>query len=148
MNDPPDWFWRVLDSARPSLRRLADWLESATQQEIEDYAVSFRNAAEDITNYWDGPEGYSEDSTEDLCTWTVSQGEVLWRKAVTREISLEELVRIYEQVETGQESRYSNWIREETLNAYMGYLSPTGLPMIIYEQRFGADLYDRLDELE
>jgi hypothetical protein len=42
--DVSQWFWMVLEQARLDLGRLATWLETASREEIEDFAREFRRA--------------------------------------------------------------------------------------------------------
>ena len=85
MESPPDWFWNILDSTRPSLAALEAWLVNAPKKRLEQFASAYELAAHSLRDYWDGPlvDGiqYSEDDTEDLCNWIVAQGRELWQES-------------------------------------------------------------------
>jgi hypothetical protein len=89
----PAWFWDVIETNRPSIARLVAWLESATEDEIVSYQLAYELAAEAIIGYWEGPsvEGvqFSEDDTEDMCRWVVSQGRQAWEDARSGRVRLD-----------------------------------------------------------
>ena len=59
MDDVSQWFWLVLEQARPNLGRLATWLEVASRAEIEDLAREFRRAKQHVVaDYSDALKGY------------------------------------------------------------------------------------------
>ena len=95
MEPMPELLWTVIENSKPSLQRLADWLESASREDVERFALTYEWAAQEIAEYWQGPlvddVQYSEDDTEDLCNWIVSQGRKLWGQAVSEEIDLADL---------------------------------------------------------
>jgi hypothetical protein len=119
------------------------------RDELEEFALAYELAAEEITGYWDGPVGlgYSEDDTEDLCKWIVSQGEALWLQAVSRERDLMDLAHLHELAQRGEGNEYKRWDVDLEHQRYYGWLSPSGLAGIIYETRFGSCLLERLDEM-
>ena len=87
MDDVSQWFWLVLEQARPNLGRLATWLEVASRAEIEDLAREFRRAKQHVVaDYSKGIEVdgvvLPEDATEDFCDWVVAQGRDFWQSAV------------------------------------------------------------------
>src|SRR5713226_10200850 len=98
MHEPPEWFWRVLDSTRPDLQRLEAWLETASKEQVEQFAHAFEIAAAAVCDFWDGPEVdgvvYSEDDTEDLCKWVVGQGRDLWKSVVDGDRTLANVARL------------------------------------------------------
>ncbi|MBX7218538.1 MAG: DUF4240 domain-containing protein [Blastocatellia bacterium] len=108
----PDWFWEVLESAKPELQRLVDWLEAASREEIVEFQRTYEDAAQAICDYWDGPVVgdivFSEDDTEDFCTWVVSQGRALWEQALVA-ADLEPLVQLYRASESESDTTWPNW---------------------------------------
>ena len=55
MESPPDWFWNVLDSKRPSLAALEAWLVNTPKERLEQFASAYELAAHSLSDYWDGP---------------------------------------------------------------------------------------------
>jgi len=127
----PDWLWTTLDSPRPETTRLGDALEAMSQDKLVAFARHYRDAAEAVCNYWDGPvidgEGLSEDGTEDLCNWIVSQGQAMWRQAIAAgPTRLEPFVRKYEAQGPA-------------------HYSPFGIACAVYERRFNGNLFEAMD---
>jgi len=143
----PIWFWAVLEKTRPSLQRLVEWLEAATREQIIEFQRSYVDAAQEICDYWDGPIvdgiGFSEDNTEDLCEWIVSQGHVLWRKAIEAP-DLEYFVRIYWAAERKADSEWPAWDISVTNPIYRGYQSPGTVSHAVFQHRFSEDLHEYL----
>lgn len=151
MEQIPSLLWEVMASTRPSLRRLAARLESMPREELETFALAYERAAEEIVGYWEGPvvDGveYSEDDTEDLCKWIVSQGEALWLQAVSRQRDLVNLAHLHELARRGEGREYVRWDADLENRLYVGSRTPEGLAFRIYEARFGSSLHERLDEI-
>src|SRR4051794_28730205 len=82
-------FWNILKECKPSLKKLEQALESLDKEELENYYGLYQVFSEKICDYSNGPAGLSEDSTEDLCIWIVSQGFEFWQTMVTKEGYLE-----------------------------------------------------------
>ena len=147
----PRWFWTVLARTKPNLNRLAEWLIVASKEQIEDFALAYELAAGQVAQYYDGPEvdgeQYSEDNTEDLCKWIVSQGEELWQKAVSKEIDLVDLAHLYQSARFGAFPEYPVWTPDIEDKTYHWYSSPESLAWGIYEMRYGADLYEVISNL-
>ena len=151
MEQPPDWFWSAIEQAKPSLGRLAKWLESASKEEVIQFALAYEWAAEEVADYWAGPNvdgaPYSEDDTEKMCKWVVSQGRGLWKRAVAREIDLVELARLEVASGLGESGEYPGWVADVADSAYDGYLAPESIAHAVYRTRFGLSLLEGLDEM-
>jgi hypothetical protein len=145
----PDWFWDLLESCRPNLQALASKLEALPRERLVAYAATYERAAEDLCDYWSGPmvDGarLSEDDTEDLCHWIVSQGPDVYRRALALRGQLQPLWLRYRASERGEDAEYPRWSVEVQNEAYRGYQSPSGIPHPIYEARFGSSLWDELE---
>ena len=143
-NEIPEWFWELLDASRPSLQLLVDALEARPKEDLVAFARAFEEAAEEVCDYWDGPVvddvPFSEDGTEDLCKWVVSQGRELWQQAVSKTIPLDDLVRLYWASGDSRDVAHPRW--ETTVNkaAYDGWRSPAAIVYAIFATRFGEDL--------
>lgn len=140
----PAWFWALLDSSRPSLQKLAVKLEALSRDQLIEYARLYEGAAEVLCEYWSGPTvdgiAFSEDDTEDLCHWIVSQGPALYAQALALRGHLESLVPRYWASEQGEDPEYLRWSTEVVNPAYRGYQSPSGIPHSIFSERFGSEL--------
>ena len=79
--------WEQLESHGRDQAGLVAWLRAAPAEEIVAFQAAYELAAEELADYWDGPEvggvQYSEDDTEDLCHWIVAQGRTAWEAART-----------------------------------------------------------------
>lgn len=148
MDDIPEWFWHVLHATRPNLSALESWLSSQPKQTLETFALAYLDAASELADYSEGVpiEGqrWSEDSTEDLCQWVVSQGHEFWHSVLTGEKGgLAEAARAYE----GNPSAcadLTDWDDEVTNPEHRGYQSPDAIVYGVYRTRFAEDLCDRL----
>ena len=144
----PDWFWDVLESAKPNLQRLVDWLETATREEIVAFERTYEDAAKEVCDYWSGPTvdgvGFSEDDTEDFCHWVVSQGRALWRQARTAP-DLEPFVRLYWAAEDGA-TDWPKWNSSVLNENYRGYQAPGSVAYAVFEARFSEPLDQYLAE--
>ena len=142
--EAPSWFWELLTSSCRSLQELADRLEALSREQVIEYAVTYRKAAERLCDYWAGPvvDGvdFSEDDTEDLCHWIVSQGPDLYAQALSLHGKLEPLARRYWASEQGQDPEYPAWTTAVLNPAYRGYQSPGLIPHAVFEARFGSSL--------
>ncbi len=78
----------MLAEARPSTSALAERLEKLDSEELELFQVSYELAMQVITEYWQGVRiterdlVYSEDRTEDFCSWVVSEGREVWVRSL------------------------------------------------------------------
>jgi hypothetical protein len=142
MEAPPDWFWNILDSTRPSLAALETWLVNAPKEQLEEFANVYELAAQSLCDYWDGPLvdnlQYSEDDTEDLCNWVVSQGRELWQRVRAGDIDIGCVASILSKgefhllpVPTEQ------WSTEVSNPKHRGYQDPALIAMGVYFTRFG-----------
>jgi hypothetical protein len=142
----PDWFWSLIEVARPSLQLLIERLEALSQTEIAQWQQAYELAAEAIVPYWDGPDMggevgvLSEDGTEDLCKWIVSQGRGLWQQATAPNADLKSLVRLYWRANQGMVPEYPPWSKTVENPEYRGYQDPSCIAYPIYRARFGAEL--------
>lgn len=48
MGEVSEWFWLAIEQTWLDLDRLATWLETASREEIEDFAREFRRAKERV----------------------------------------------------------------------------------------------------
>ena len=144
---PPDWFWDVLERTRPDLARLESWLMAASAEQVRQFADAFENAAMTLCDYWDGPmvDGiqYSEDDTEDLCQWIVSQGRDLWTKLMNGKLDLTDVARHIARSEIDKlPAKTEEW--NSTVNdlRHFGYQSPECIAHAVYYSRFGTRISD------
>jgi len=143
MESPPDWFWNILDSTRPSLAALEAWLVNAPKKRLEQFASAYELAAHSLRDYWDGPlvDGiqYSEDDTEDLCNWIVAQGRELWQRVRAGDIDIGRVASI---VSKGHFHLLpvptDKWTTEVHNPKHLGYQDPALIAMGVYHSRFGA----------
>jgi hypothetical protein len=147
VDDVSQWFWLVLEQARPNLGRLATWLEVASRAEIEDLAREFRRAKQHVVaDYSKGIEVdgvvLSEDATEDFCDWVVAQGRDFWQAAVASRADLSGLAREYQRAEEFRNTASRAWNGSALGQKYRGSHSPRLLAYAVYNVRFGADLDD------
>ncbi|WP_432987412.1 DUF4240 domain-containing protein [Dactylosporangium sp. CA-233914] len=130
--DVPDRFWNVLEAHAPSTQRLTAWLRGASEDEIVAFQLAYELAAEEITDYWDGPvvDGvpYSEDDTEDLCQWIVAQGRPAWEAARSGPAGLTEAIRRY--------------VERDLDDAWI----PGSVAHAIFYDRFHASLDERMSD--
>lgn len=82
----------------------------------------------------------SEDSTEDLCKWIVSQGRGLWQRATAPDADLTSLAHLYRSAEQGLVPEYPRWSTAVTNPEYQGYQDPCYIAYPIYRARFSAEL--------
>ena len=149
MDKIPEWFWVVLEDANFDLGRLANWLQSASRTEIEDYQNAFEYAKEAVVvdhsaGIEIGGEFHSEDGTEDFCTWIVGQGRQVWQAALPSGGALSVWTDEYDRFERGQ-SVTGAWSDASLGDRYPGSRAPDALAYKIYPERFDADLYDAVD---
>jgi hypothetical protein len=71
-----DWFWELIGDADRDRERLAGILSRLKQQEIVRFHHDFKEAAAQLTDspFTDHMEDLSEDGTQDVAEWVVSQG--------------------------------------------------------------------------
>jgi hypothetical protein len=149
--EPPVWFWNLLDEARPSLDRLASILENLSAEQLEAFQRFYSDAALAVCPYWEGPyskrqkQHLSEDGTQDFCEWVVSQGLTLWKAAVSDKTDLSTLADVYLQAEYEGRPEYPKWRAVEKQDEYFGWLGPACLAFAVYERRFGGNLYEILN---
>jgi hypothetical protein len=145
----PDWFWDTLDGARPNLNVLAQVLEAMSRDQLVEFARLYRDAAQAVCPYWHGPTvddiRFSEDDTEDLCNWIVSQGKRIWLEAVAASKTLEPFVRRYWAAEAGTRGAGA-WNEDVSNEAYRGYQSPAYIAYGVFAARFDEDLYEILQD--
>jgi hypothetical protein len=145
----PDWFWQLLDSSRPILQDLAAKLEVLPREELVAYAATYERAVQSLCDAWAGPEvdgiQFSEDDTEDLCRWVVSEGQELYVQAVALQGRLASIVPRYWASERGDDREHPSWSVQLENEAYRGHQSPRDIVYAIYEARFGASLHDDLE---
>ena len=73
-------YWMIIDHAFPSPAELRRSLAALPREELLSFATYVFQAAHDVREPWRGPFGLSEDGTEDLTAFVVSQGETYWRE--------------------------------------------------------------------
>lgn len=77
----------LVDSARPSVAALRERLDALDADALVELLADLVDAAAEVRVKWEGPFDpslgvcWSEDSTEDLTDWIVSQGTDVWRAA-------------------------------------------------------------------
>lgn len=141
----PDWFWDVIEAAKPRVAALEAWLAAQPEATMAQFALIYETAAAELADYWDGIEVdgdvWSEDDMEDLCDWVVSQGRDYWTSVRTGDRPLIEAARTY-RAESG------TWDPAITNPEHRGYASPQAIVHGVYWSRFGESLDDRLDVLD
>jgi hypothetical protein len=139
----PGWFWQVIESAKPELRRLVEWLEAAKREQIVAFQRSYEAAAEAVCDYWNGPIvdgiGFSEDDTKDLCHWIVSQGSALWLQAISA-TDLTPFVRLYWAAEYKGAADWPKWNSLALSPVYHGFQAPGSVAYRVFEARFSEAL--------
>jgi hypothetical protein len=146
----PDWFWNLIDSSKPDLKKLEKALEELEKEQLEDYYGLYKRASQEIRDPWDGPyineeiDHLSEDSTEDLCDWIVSQGYDHWSEMDIDDESLAAVFHSMKKVEKGKKVKGCvNW----NSNTKYPYKTPKALALSVYEEKFGEDMYDHIDNI-
>ena len=142
MEHPPDWFWNILESTRPSLMKLESWLVTAPREHVEEFAAAYELAAKTLCDYWDGPlvDGiqYSEDDTEDLCNWIVSQGRELWHKVAGGDLDIGHVASVVARRDYNLlPVAIKDWSTEVRDPKHRGYQAPESIAMGVYYSRFG-----------
>ena len=141
----PEWFWSLIEAAKPSLVLLGERLEALSRTEIEQWQQAYELAAEAIVPYGDGPDMggevgvLSEDGTEDLCKWIVSQGRGLWQQE-PRPTRPEVVGSSYWRADQGVVPEYPPWSTTVANPEYRGYQDPSYIAYPIYRARFDAEL--------
>lgn len=148
------WFWNIIESNKPLLTNLEMTLEQSDQETVENYFALYTTASQEIVDYWDAP--FSEDSTEDICDWIVSQGKVFWEIVVNNEIDLLQAHQLMVEIDivksesepkpTPKPTKYANmvchWNNEVKNEKYQGYQSPKALAIGVYYEKFDRNIYD------
>ncbi|MED7950928.1 hypothetical protein [Streptomyces sp. BE303] len=145
----PDWFWEVLEAARPRLSALELWLESPSREVLEAFALAYESAAESLADFSEGlsvdGDVWSEDSTEDLCLWVVGQGHGLWSSVVAGELRLEEVAQMYLGRAPLLPEGTEPWDEDVSAPEHRGYQSPGAIVHGVYRTRFAEELHERLE---
>ncbi|MER6360478.1 hypothetical protein [Kitasatospora sp. NPDC001527] len=144
----PEWFWDVLEATRPRLSALEAWLGSQPREVLEEFALAQLEAAEALADFAEGVivdgDGWSEDSTEDLCLWVVGQGRAFWQRVVTGELGLDEAARAYLGRTPPLPEGTVAWDGVVADPEHRGYQSSAAIVHGVYRTRFGEDLAERL----
>ncbi|MFF2750276.1 hypothetical protein ACFVVA_32655 [Kitasatospora sp. NPDC058048] len=147
----PDWFWEVLEAARPRLSALESWLESHSREVLEAFALAYESAAESLADFSEGVsvdgDVWSEDSTEDLCMWVVGQGYGLWSSVVAGELRLEEAAQMYLGRAPLLPEGVAPWDGDVSDPEHRGYQSPGAIVHGVYRTRFAEELHERLEAM-
>lgn len=147
MEQPSDWFWAMLEAASPSLAKLEAKLVEATKEELRRFGSEYRFASESLCDYWDGPVvfgiQYSEDDTEDVCNWIVSQGRELWHRIINGEIAFTNVAEMLARQEFARfPIAVTDWTMEVADPRHCGYQAPSAIAAGVYFTRFGCMLHE------
>ncbi|MBS2032015.1 MAG: hypothetical protein JST54_29220 [Deltaproteobacteria bacterium] len=128
---------------------MARVLENLSKGQLIEFGRVFRDAAEAIVPYWEGPlvDGiqFSEDDTEDLCHWIVGQGLETWQRAIS-ERDLQFLAREAWQSRRTSTGRSTGWDDDLDPDSFLGSRSILGMASAVFEARFGESLFDALGD--
>jgi hypothetical protein len=149
-SDPgiPAWFWLVIDAAGRRVDVLEAWLMTQPREVVVAYGQAYVAAAADLVEgyFADGVvvEGavWSEDSTQDLCTWVVGQGRALWARVASGDLPLADAARVY----LGRVPGSVAWALDGSGAAAVK--SPWRIEGTIYWDRFGEELAEVLSSSE
>jgi hypothetical protein len=149
MDEIPAWFWQVLDSSKPRLSTLEAWLAAQPRRTVEQFAAAYTNAAETLGDYSAGvdvdEEVWSEDSTEDLYNWIVSQGHDYWAAVVSGEHPLVDVVDLYLDRPSSLGAAPVRWTNDVSNPEHQGYQAPCCIAHGVYRTRFGEEIPDHID---
>jgi hypothetical protein len=141
VDEPPAWFWAVIEETRPNLAALEAWLVAQPKATVERFANAYWDASSELCDYSEGVlingDVWSEDSTEDLCAWVVSQGRALWVSVASGERSLAEVAEVY--LGRATDAGSIRWTTEVSDPRHRGYQSPEGIARGVYWSRFAED---------
>jgi hypothetical protein len=117
---------------------------NATQKKVEEFLTAYELAAQTLCDYWDGPvvDGvqYSEDDTEDLCNWVVSQGRDLWQCVVEGDIDIGTIASIISSREFHLlPVAIAEWTTTVGDPRHRGYQDPALIAQGVNLTRFGTD---------
>jgi hypothetical protein len=148
-----DWFWDLIQECRPVLKNLEKRLEAMPRDQLEKYMVYYDIASEHICEPWDGPYidesvgNLSEDGTEDLTDWIVSQGRSVWEYALSPRADFKVLFYLSVGEEPDHDLDIAEWCCDVAKESHEGWQQPKDLARIIYEERFGVEYFDVQEEL-
>ena len=149
MEEIPDWFWEVIEATKPRVSELEAWLESQPKRTVEHFAFAYMIAATSLADYSEGVrvDGFvwSEDSTEDLCDWVVSQGRVFWTAVVSGDWALADVAEVYLGRPSPLSDESTQWSHEVSNPDHRGCRTPSSIAGGVYWTRFGEDLHERID---
>ena len=144
----PAWFWPVIDAAGHRLDVLEAWLTNQPKDVVVAYGQAYIVAAADLVeNYFadgvlvDG-DVWSEDSTQDLCTWVVGQGRALWARVASGDLPLSDAAQIY----LGRVPGTVPWTLDASGVATTK--SPWRIECTVYWNRFDEELLEVLNSNE
>jgi hypothetical protein len=144
----PAWFWQVIDAAGHRLDALEAWLMHQPKDVVVAYGQAYVVASADLVeNYFaDGvlvdDHVWSEDSTQDLCTWIVGQGRALWARVASRDLALSDAAQIY----LGRVPGSVPWALDAS--GAVTTKSPWRIETTVYWNRFDEELLDVLNSDE
>jgi hypothetical protein len=149
-NDPeiPAWFWQVIDAAGHRLDVLEAWLMNQPKDVVVAYGHAYVVAAGDLVEgyFADGvlvdAAVWSEDATQDLCTWVVGQGRALWARVASGDLPLSDAAQIY----LGRAPGSVPWALDES--GATTIKSPWWIEGTVYWNRFEEELHEVLNSNE
>ena len=118
------------------------------------YYHYYEVASDSVCHQWDGPyiddeiEHLSEDSTQDLTYWIVSNGKDFWLRATEPEANLVELFWMSVKVARGEISDPPKWTSEVASDNRRGSQTPNYIAGAIYSERFDGEFLDALHEFQ
>jgi hypothetical protein len=149
----PDWFWEIVDSTRPDLLALAEQLEKLDREQLLSYYHFYEVASDAVCHQWEGPyiddeiRHLSEDGTQDLTYWIVSNGKDFWLRATEPDADLVELFWMSVEVDRGEIPDPPKWTSDVANDNRRGSQTPNYIAGAIYRERFDGEFLDALEEL-
>jgi hypothetical protein len=146
------WFWDLISECSPSLKYLEEQLESFSEEKLKKYLMYWDISSRALCAPWDGPyiddeiEQLSEDSTEELTDWIVSQGKSAWEYALRNPDQLSELFCISNGNGKSKEFETTLWNTKVSKKNHIGFQSPKDIAIIIIEELFEEDYWDFREE--
>jgi hypothetical protein len=140
-------FWRLLEAAFPSKDRLIAALDALPRQELVAFVIHVEAARWEVREEWEGPfiddniGHLSEDGTQNLTDWIVSQGEAFWRGTCSASDGVLRDLFFEHEDAAHDEAHPRHWVGGG------GTLSPWCSASASYRRRFGEGLLDEVEAL-
>lgn len=125
-------------------------MKSGKEIVVEHLACAYAAAATELVDFSSGGvevDGrvWSEDSTEDLCTWVVSQGHAFWGMVVDGTWSLAEVAEVYLERPSPLGTAPVRWDLTVANPNHRGCQAPGVIASGVYWTRFGEELHEKIN---